>query len=324
MKKVEDIVPQVSKSLQGEDFIRSEETKSLVREFRNYLLLERGLSVNTLDAYLHDIQKLLGYLNGKGIRPQDATITDLRGFSADIHDLGIEPRSHSRILSGVRAFYRFMLLTNHIQDNPATLLESPRQGEYLPAVLTVGEIDRLIAAIDLSRIEGQRNRAIIEVLYSCGLRVSELCNLLISNLHFDEGYIRVIGKGNKERLVPISPRAIAELKKYFLDRNLWNIPPEFSDYVFITVRRGIHPMSRIMIFHIIKQLAAIAGIAQEISPHTLRHSFATHLLEGGADLRAIQEMLGHEHIVTTEIYTHIDRSRLREEILLHHPRNCRD
>lgn len=321
MKKFEDNTSHNSNNQKATTFIESEQTKSLVREFRTYLLLERGLSANTLDAYLHDLSKLLNYLGDLDIQPREATINHLRAFSASLHELGIEPRTHARILSGVRAFYRFMLLTGYIQDDPSTLLESPRQGEYLPTVLTVSEIDRMIEAIDLSRKDGHRNRAIIEVLYSCGLRVSELCNLLISNMHLDEGYIRVIGKGNKERLVPISPCAVKELNHYFLERNTWNIPPEFADYVFISIHRGTHPLSRIMVFHIIKELAIKADINREISPHTLRHSFATHLLEGGADLRAIQEMLGHEHIVTTEIYTHIDRSRLREEIILHHPRN---
>ncbi len=305
----------------GKAFIQAEQTSSLVKEFKMYLLLERGLSANTLDAYMHDVAKLLSYLDGIHIPVREADITHLRAFSASLHELGIEPRTHARILSGIRTFYRFLLLMGYMEDNPANLLDSPRQGEHLPTILSVSEIDRMMDSIDLSRKDGHRNRAIIETLYSCGLRVSELCNLLISNLHFDEGYIRVVGKGNKERLVPISPRAISELSLYFEERKTWDIPPEFSDFVFISIRRGTHPLSRIMVFHIIKALAEAANIHREISPHTLRHSFATHLLEGGADLRAIQEMLGHEHIVTTEIYTHIDRSRLREEILLHHPRN---
>ena len=214
-----------------------------------------------------------------------------------------------------------MLMHGLLSDDPARLLEVPKVGVHLPEVLTVDEVDRLIAAVDLSKREGHRNRAMLEVLYSCGLRVSELCELKLSNLYLDEGFVRIFGKGSKERLVPISARAVHELRNYFLDRNLWSIPAAYEDYVFITVRRSIKNIGRIMVFHLIKELAVVAGIRKNISPHTLRHSFATHLLEGGADLRAIQAMLGHESIATTEIYTHIDRSRLRQEILDHHPRS---
>ena len=303
--------------------LRKEELQSLVKRYHNYLLLEKSFTANTLDAYIHDLDKLLSYLSSIGLRPQDAKIDDLRAFAAGLHDIGIEPRSQARILSGVRAFYRFMLLDHLIENDPTELIESPKIGKYLPSVLTVEEIDRMIACIDLSKKEGQRNRAMIETLYSCGLRVSELCNLKLSCLYLDEGYIRVMGKGRKERLVPISNRAVHELQLYFMDRNLWEIPPEYQDFVFITVRRHVTNIGRIMVFHLIKELADSAGIQKNISPHTLRHSFATHLLEGGADLRAIQAMLGHESIATTEIYTHIDRSRLREEILEHHPRNLK-
>ena len=296
---------------------------ALTRDYRNYLLLEKSFSNNTIDAYLRDLEKLYSFLSGMNLAPQEVKIHHLRAFSAMLHDLGIEPRSVARILSGVRSFYHFLLVDHQIEDNPTELLESPKIGFYLPTVLTVDEIDRMIACIDLSKKEGSRNRAIIETLYSCGLRVSELCNLKLSNLYLDEGYIRVLGKGNKERLAPISPRAINELQNYFYDRNLWDIPAAYSDYVFITVRRSIKNIGRIMVFHLIKELAEAAQIQKNISPHTLRHSFATHLLEGGADLRAIAAMLGHESITTTEIYTHVDRSRLRQEIIDHHPRNIK-
>lgn len=300
-----------------------EQIRSLTSRYRSWLMLEKSFSPNTLDAYLHDLDKLLHFLNGLNILPQDVRLENLREFAAGLHDIGIEPRSQARILSGVRSFYRFLMMERIIEDDPTELLESPKIGKHLPEVLTVEEIDRMIACIDLSKKEGHRNRALIELLYSCGLRVSELCNLKLSNLYLDEGFIRVLGKGSKERLVPISGKAVKELRTYFYDRNLWDISPEFSDYVFITVRRHTTNIGRIMVFHLIKELAEKAGIQKTVSPHTLRHSFATHLLEGGADLRAIQAMLGHESITTTEIYTHIDRSRLRQEILEHHPRNNR-
>lgn len=295
--------------------------QELVRPFKIHLQLERGLSANTLDAYLRDLDKLLTFLAVEDIEPLDVVIDHLHQFAAGLHDIGLDARSQARILSGVRAFYKFLLMSDRLDHDPAQLLESPKIGMHLPEVLSVEEIDMLLSAIRLDTREGQRNRAIIEVLYSCGLRVSELCNLRLTDLYLDEGFIKVMGKGSKERLVPISPRAIKELRLYFIDRNQWGIPPEYQDYVFITVRRQTKNIGRIMIFHLIKQLAAIAGITKNISPHTLRHSFATHLLEGGANLRAIQAMLGHESIATTEIYTHIDRSRLKEEILIHHPRN---
>lgn len=298
---------------------------SLVRKYKQYIRLERSYSDNTLNAYLADLEKLRAYLTLADISPLKAQISDLREFSMGLQDIGIHPRSHARILSGVRSFYRFLELEGHIEQSPAELLEAPQIGRHLPTVLSVSEIDEIIAQIDLSKAEGQRNRAIIETLYSCGLRVSELCNLKISNLYLNEGFIKVEGKGNKQRLVPISPRAIHELELYFQDRCHYTIKRGEEDYVFITQRRGTH-IGRIMVFHFIKELVESAGIQKEVSPHTFRHSFATHLLEGGANLRAIQAMLGHESIATTEIYTHIDRSRLREEILLHHPRNivCKD
>lgn len=298
---------------------------SLVRKYKQYIRLERSYSDNTLNAYLADLEKLRAYLTLADISPLKAQISDLREFSMGLQDIGIHPRSQARILSGVRSFYRFLELEGHIEQSPAELLEAPQIGRHLPTVLSVSEIDEIIAQIDLSKAEGQRNRAIIETLYSCGLRVSELCNLKISNLYLNEGFIKVEGKGNKQRLVPISPRAIHELELYYQDRCHYTIKRGEEDYVFITQRRGTH-IGRIMVFHFIKELVESAGIQKEVSPHTFRHSFATHLLEGGANLRAIQAMLGHESIATTEIYTHIDRSRLREEILLHHPRNivCKD
>lgn len=261
----------------------------------------------------------MAYLTLEGKDCLEVTLDDLETFSAGLHDIGINARSQARILSGVRAFYRFLLLEDYIQQDPCELLESPQTGRHLPDVLTVEEIDRLIGSIDRSSREGQRNRAILETLYSCGLRVSELCNLKLSDLYLNEGFIKVEGKGSKQRLVPISPKAISELNNYFPDRNAGLIKPGYEDFVFIS-RFGKN-ISRIMVFHIIKELAGMAGIKKTISPHTFRHSFATHLLEGGANLRAIQCMLGHESIGTTEIYTHIDRNRLRQEIIGYHPRN---
>ena len=299
------------------------EGNTLLREFHTYLRLERGLSPNTLDAYMRDASRVVGFLGAGGISVLHASTDDLHFFAEALHDVGLDARSQARILSGVRAFYKYLFLTDKIPTDPAELIVSPKLGVHLPEVLSVEEVDSLIGAIRLDTKEGHRNKALVEVMYSCGLRVSEVCNLRLSDLYLDEGFIKVKGKGSKERLVPISERAVKELKLYFLDRNLWEIPQEYEDYVFITVRRRTKNIGRIMVFHLIKQLAETAGINKNISPHTLRHSFATHLLEGGANLRAIQTMLGHESIATTELYTHIDRSRLREEILLHHPRNRR-
>lgn len=281
--------------------------------------LQRNYSGNTLEAYILDINKLLKFLKDNGISPEAAKLSDIQCFAASLHDIGISPRSQCRILSGVRAFYRYLYLDGYIKDDPTELLESPKLGDHLPEVLTTEEVDRLEQAIDLSKWEGQRNKAIIEVLFSCGLRVSELVNLKMSALYLDEQFVRIMGKGNKERLVPISENAIKQLKYWFIDRSHMNIKPGEEDYVFLN-RRGAH-LTRTMILIMIKRLGAEAGIQKTISPHTLRHSFATALLEGGADLRAIQSMLGHESIGTTEIYTHIDTHTLREEILNHHPRN---
>lgn len=297
--------------------------KNFAKPFAIYLQLERGLSSNTLDAYMRDVDKLLNFYMEDNIEPTKATIDNLHDFVVALYDIGLDARSQARILSGVRAFYKFLLLENIIEVDPCELLSSPKIGMHLPEVLSVEEIDMIENAIRLDTREGQRNKAIIEVLYSCGLRVSELCNLKISDLYLEEGFIKVKGKGAKERLVPISGKAVRELKMYFLDRNQWLIPVEYQDYVFITVRRKIKNIGRIMVFHLLKELCAKAGITKNVSPHTLRHSFATHLLEGGANLRVIQAMLGHESLSTTEIYTHIDSVRLREEILAHHPRNIK-
>jgi integrase/recombinase XerD len=291
----------------------------ILRKYNQYLKLEKSFSPHTIKAYLVDVDKLLQYLKEEDIHPFDATLEDLEHFSATLRDLGIQPRSQARILSGIRSFYHFLILEDYLQADPSELLESPQIGFHLPEVLTLEEIDNLIGSIDLSTSEGQRNRAILETLYSCGLRVSELCNLKLSELYLEDGFIKVEGKGSKQRLVPISPRAIHELRLYFIDRNRMTIKKDFEDYVFIS-KRGKN-ISRIMVFHIIKELANNIGLKKTISPHTFRHSFATHLLEGGANLRAIQCMLGHESIGTTEIYTHIDKNRLRHEIIEHHPRN---
>lgn len=299
-----------------------ESVANVVKAYTRYLKLERNYSPHTLDAYQHDLRWLLDYCENAGMHPKDMRLKDLELFAGQLHEHHIGPTSQARILSGVRSFYRFLVLDGRIEQDPTELLESPRLGEHLPEVLSTAEVDMIENSIDLSKPEGQRNKAIIEVLFSCGLRVSELVNLKLSNLYLDEGFIRVTGKGNKERLVPISPKAVKELNLWFLDRNLMKIKPGEQDYVFLN-RRGAH-LTRTMILILLKRQAQEAGIQKTISPHTLRHSFATELLKGGADLRVIQVMLGHESIGTTEIYTHIDTTTLREEILLHHPRNAKD
>ena len=251
------------------------------------------------------------------------TVDMLHNFMATLRDIEITPRSQSRILSGVKSFYKFLHIEEYIQSNPASLLEAPKVGEHLPEVLSIQEIDAMIDAIDLTTPEGYRNRAMLEMLYSCGLRVSELCSLTLADIYIEEGFIKVTGKGNKQRLVPISKRAIREVENYITySRRYIEIKPGYESVLFLSIRRG-RPISRVMVFDIVKSLQERAGIKKSISPHTLRHSFATHLLEGGANLRAIQCMLGHERIATTEIYTHIDRNRLMEEIEMHHPRNMR-
>ena len=294
---------------------------NIVKGYARYLKLERNLAQNTLDAYLNDLRKLINFIEDNNLDPITLRLEDLEHFSATLHDIGIQPISQCRILSGVRSFFRYLQLDGYRNDDPTELLESPQIGTHLPEVLSTEEVDKLEAAIDLSKWEGQRNKAIIETLFSCGLRVSELVNLKISNIFFDEEFVRVIGKGSKERLVPISEKAIKEIKYWFIDRNLMKIKPGEEDYVFLN-RRGAH-LTRHMILIMIKNAAQDAGIKKTISPHTLRHSFATALLKGGADLRVIQALLGHEDIGTTEIYTHIETSDLREAILYHHPRNIK-
>ncbi|AVM57939.1 site-specific tyrosine recombinase XerD [Bacteroides heparinolyticus] len=308
--------------MKSEEKTKNKERQALIiRKYRQYLKLEKSLSPNTQDAYLRDLEKLLHFLDGENKSFLDTTLDDLHRFAAGLHDIGIHPRSQARILSGVKSFFHFLVMADYLEGDPSELLEGPKIGFKLPEVLTLDEIDLIISAVDLSKNEGQRNRAILETLYSCGLRVSELCNLKISDLYFEEGFIKVDGKGGKQRLVPISPRAIKEIKHWFIDRNQGKIKKEFEDYLFLA--RWGNKISRIMVFHMIKELASKAGITKNISPHTFRHSFATHLLEGGANLRAIQCMLGHESIATTELYTHIDRNRLRSEIIEHHPRNIK-
>lgn len=301
---------------------KKEQRALIIRKYKQYLKLEKSLSPNTLDAYLTDLDKLLSFLLLEGIEILDVCLRDLQRFAAGLHDIGIHPRSQARILSGIKSFFRFLIMADYLKADPSELLDSPKIGFKLPEVLTVEEIDAIISAVDCSKAEGQRNRAILETLYSCGLRVSELVGLKLSDLYLDEGFIKVEGKGSKQRLIPISPRAINEIKLYFADRNQIDVKKGYEDFVFVSQRRG-KALSRIMIFHMIKELVQKTGITKNISPHTFRHSFATHLLEGGANLRAIQCMLGHESIVTTEIYTHIDRHMLRSEIIEHHPRNIK-
>lgn len=283
-------------------------------------MLERGLSANTREAYLHDVGGFVAYLHDEGLALGDVTLDVLHRYSFALHDLGISPRSIARMHSALRSFFRFLVLDGYLENDPAELLESPKIGKHLPTVLTLEEVDAVIAAIDLSQPHGHRDRAMIEMLYSCGLRVSELCSLKMSDLYLEEGFLRVTGKGNKQRLVPISPRAIKELELWFAERRMLTPKPGEEDYVFISHQRRKH-LSRITVFHNIKEYCAMAGITKTISPHTFRHTFATHLLEGGANLRAIQAMLGHESISTTEIYTHIDRTYLREQVLRYFPRN---
>ena len=296
---------------------------AILRRYFQYLRLERSYTSNTLDAYLKDLQKLLNYYADEGIDFRNVTLERLDKFGKALQELGVGPRSVAGTLSGVRSFYRFLTLEKEVETDPTELLESPKIGKHLPEVLSLPEIDAIEEAIDLSKPEGIRDLAIIEVLFSCGLRISELVNLKLSELYLEEGYIRVHGKGRKERLVPIGENAIKKLRDWFVVRQGIDVKAGEEDYVFISLRRGKH-LSRISLFVYIKEYAEKAGIRKNISPHTFRHSFATQLLEGGANLRAIQAMLGHEDIGTTEIYMHIDKSHLRQEILQHHPRNIKD
>ena len=293
----------------------------LILSYQRYLKLDRNYTANTIEAYIHDLDWLRRYMDAQGKRPEGMKLADLENFAASLHEYGIGPTSQGRILSGVRSFFKYMRMEGYIDDDPTELLEWPHLGEHLPEVLSTQEVDQLESSIDLSDPQGQRNKAIIEVLFSCGLRVSELVNLKLSNLFMKEKFIRVEGKGRKERLVPISDEAIHQLYLWFYDRRQLKIKPGEEDYVFLN-RRGSH-LTRTMILIMIKRQAKEAGIEKTISPHTLRHSFATALLRGGADLRAIQAMLGHEKISTTEIYTHLSTEDLRKEILEHHPRNIR-
>jgi integrase/recombinase XerD len=293
--------------------------KQSFRNFETYLRLEKSLSDNSIEAYLSDVLKLEKYFieTGNDISPASVTYPDLKAFLAWNGTNNKNTRTQSRVLSGIRAFFRFLLIEGEIEENPASLLESPKIGLKLPEVLSISEIDRMIAEIDLSKPEGHRNKAIIETLYGCGLRVSELVNLRLTDIHYVEEFVVVTGKGNKQRLVPISGKALKEIDIYKQDRN--RLPAIRDQNVLYLNRRGSH-LTRAMIFTIIKDLAAKAGIRKNISPHTFRHSFATHMIEAGADLRAVQEMLGHESILTTEIYTHIDRSFLRDTLIMFHPR----
>lgn len=302
--------------------LSNEEEKALMKQYAAYLGVQKGLTANTVEFYADDVQKLLGYLETGDIGLDQVDEAVLHNFVCTLQDIGIAPRSQARIISGIKSFFRFLKIEGRIEKNPTLLLESPKFGLHLPTVLTVEEIDAMIGAIDMSAQEGQRNRAIIETLYGCGLRVSELVNLHISQIYKDDGYIIVIGKGEKQRIVPISDVALDCIDEYIADtRSHLRVKRGCDDILFLNRRGG--QLTRVMVFYIIKKLCELAGIRKVVSPHTLRHSFATHLLEGGANLRAIQQMLGHESITTTEIYIHIDRTHLREEILLHHPRNMK-
>jgi integrase/recombinase XerD len=294
--------------------------KVAFRNFENYLRLEKSLSENSIAAYLDDVQKLENFAieSGRDLTPASVSYSDLKDFLGWFGTGNQNSRTQARVLSGIRAFFKFLLIDGEINENPSSLIESPRIGLKLPEVLTVEEIDRIVGAIDLSMAGGHRNKAIIETLYGCGLRVSELVNLRLTDIHYGEGFVAVTGKGNKQRLVPISGRALKEIDLYRIDRN--SLPVIYDENIVFLNRRG-KKLTRAMIFTIIKDLAGKAGILKKISPHTFRHSFATHMVAAGADLRAVQEMLGHESILTTEIYTHVDRSFLRDTLIMFHPRS---
>lgn len=296
--------------------------KELLNAYKRYLRLELNLTENSIQAYLGDAEKLFSYIETTGVLLEEVSYDTLQHFVAQLYDLGISPRSIARIISGVKSLYRFLLLEEYVEVDPSELLESPKIGLHLPTVLSIEEIDRMLSCIDMSKEEGLRNRAIIEVLYSCGLRVSELCHLRMRDVHPEEEFIQVWGKGRKERLVPISPSALEAIEAYLSSDKRPEAKVGEGEYIFLS-RRG-KAISRITVFCLIKDLAALAGVNKEVSPHTFRHSFATHLLEGGANLQAIRMMLGHEDIGTTEIYTHIDKRKLRQDILKYHPRNSAD
>jgi integrase/recombinase XerD len=293
-----------------------------ILDFRTYLKLEKSLSPHSVQAYTADISRLIQYLEFKGIQigPAEVRLNHLQGLMKWIHEMGASAGTQARMISGIKAFFKYLILEEKITDDPTVLLETPKTGRKLPDILSPEEIDRIIQSIDVSKPEGHRNRAMLEVLYGCGLRVSEMVGLRISNIFFEQGFIRVIGKGDKERLVPIGGKAIREIERYLPIRNKLRITDKESHNILFLNRRGKR-LTRVMVFTMIKTHAIKAGIRKKVSPHTFRHSFATHLIEGGADLRAVQEMLGHESILTTEIYTHLDREFLRETISRYHPRS---
>ncbi|MEY5001569.1 MAG: hypothetical protein RLZZ211_1605 [Bacteroidota bacterium] len=291
-----------------------------IKDFVSYLKIEKSLAENSILAYQRDVALLATYFSDAKTKPEQVTYEQLKTFIAHLYDLGLSARSQARIISGVKQFFRYLILERYIHSDPSELLEQPKLGRKLPEVLEIEEIDALLASIDLSSPEGPRNHAMLETLYSCGLRVSELIGLRFSDLYFDEGFIRVIGKGNKERLVPVSEQVVHEVNSYTANSRQ-DVPIKAGQEHFIFLNRRGHQLTRVMIFTIIKQLAQKINLQKQISPHTFRHSFATHLIEGGANLRAVQEMLGHESITTTEIYTHLDQRFLRKAILTHHPRN---
>lgn len=294
--------------------------KNSIIDFKSYLLLERSLSKNSIDAYARDVGKLATFSINNSIMPLKVTHSHLSSFLNDLYGNQISSRSQARVISGIKAFYKYLLIEDYIKNDPTELLESPKIGTRLPDTLSINEIDNLIKAVDLSKKHGVRNKCILEILYSCGLRVSELVNLKISNIDFDEKYVKILGKGRKERFAPIGSKAIENLKIYLDNDRFFNkIKPGFEDFVFINNRGS--SLTRVMIFTIIKNVAKKINLKKNISPHTFRHSFATHLIEGGADLRAVQQMLGHESISTTEIYTHLDKDYLKSAIIQFHPRS---
>lgn len=294
--------------------------RAAIDDYVNFIRVEKSLSGNSVSAYLHDVEMLMVYADSIGVEPENITMGQIKDFLNHINEIGLNKRTQARILSGIRGFYKYLMIEEVIDKDPTELIEGPKIGRKLPEVLTVKEIDAIESSFDLSKPEGQRNKAMVETLYSCGLRVSELTSIKLTDLFFDQGFIRVIGKGNKERLVPVGEKAIKEINLYLEQRNSVSFKIEKSSENIIFLNRRGHKLTREMIFTIIKKHAKLAGIKKSISPHTLRHSFATHLVEGGADLRAVQEMLGHESIQTTEIYTHLDKEFLRETILQFHPR----
>lgn len=297
--------------------------KTELKEFQEYLNVEKGLTTNSVNAYISDLNKLVDYLNTNGyndINPEDVNLSHLKGLMQWITEKGISPRTQARIVSGIKSFYKFLLIDEKLEKNPTALLVTPKLGKKLPEVISIEEVDAIINHVDIRRPEGQRNRAILETLYSCGLRVSEAINLKISDLYFESGFIKIKGKGKKERLIPISTKAIKEINLYLSEyRRLLTVNPEHEDILFLNRRGG--KLSRVMIFTIVKNTIKDMGFTKNISPHTFRHSFATHLIAGGANIRAVQEMLGHESIITTEIYTHLDKEYLKDTVNQFHPRS---